>query len=135
MKEIVLRYVKRNFRFILTGLTSLYIFDLSTGKRMNPGDMIEELITIFGEISYDEAFDIVGPWFTSEMTRVQNKIVDLQYDMYAELNKEPSLRITEASEPLAYTDLSAYLPSIEWLMSVDEENRIQYLNELFGDGN
>lgn len=131
MKELIIKYIERNFRFILTGLTSLFIFDLSTGKRLKPGELMSELTEIFGNIDYNETLSIVEPWFNGEITRIQNKIVDLQYDMYAELNKIPSLRITEACEPLSYTNLSAYLPTIDWLMNLPDEERIQCLAEIF----
>jgi hypothetical protein len=51
--------------------------------------------------------------------------------MYSELKKEPALRIAEASEPLAFSNFSAYMSSIDWLLLLNPDDRVRRLNELF----
>lgn len=86
MEEIIIKYIERNYRFIMTQ-SGFFVFNMCTDIPIDRSEWAEQLDEVFGEMVTDELFDIIGTWFDSQMTGIQNKIVDLQYQKFEELKK------------------------------------------------
>lgn len=81
MKDIVLNYLNKNYRFSLSTLTSFIIKGRRGGEDIRLSELIASLKVIFS-IGDEEISPIIDTWADYQTILINNRIVDIQNRLY-----------------------------------------------------
>lgn len=111
MKPIILKYLKKNYRFTYYTFSNYLLKDIVREEEVKLSDIINSLKTIF-TISEEEIMVIFDEWVDSQSILLNNRLVEIQERLY-------KIGVTVDLSPQQINTL------IE-----DEEKRIQNLNRI-----
>lgn len=110
MKEIITKYLDKNYKFTLSSYISYHLVMKPSGEQIRPDDVYKTLSQIFG-IDNKEIEPIYNAWGETQAIKMENLITDIRYKIYektgftldltvADLNKIINLETenTEMSE-------------------------------------
>jgi hypothetical protein len=81
VKDIVLNYLNKNYRFSLSTLTSFIIKGRRGGEDIRLSELIASLKVIFS-IGDEEISPIIDTWADYQTILINNRIVDIQNRLY-----------------------------------------------------
>lgn len=81
MKDIVLDYLNKNYRFSLSTLSSFMIKGRRGGEDIRLSELIASLKVIFS-IGDEEISSIIDTWADYQTVLINNRIVDIQNRLY-----------------------------------------------------
>lgn len=81
MKDIVLDYLNKNYRFSLSTLSSFMIKGRRGGEDIRLSELIASLKVIFS-IGDEEISSIIDIWADYQTVLINNRIVDIQTRLY-----------------------------------------------------
>ena len=81
MKDIVLDYLNKNYRFSLSTLSSFMIKGRRGGEDIRLSELIASLKVIFS-IGDEEISPIIDTWADYQTVLINNRIVDIQTRLY-----------------------------------------------------
>lgn len=89
MENLVLKYLRKNFMFTLSTLNSYNVTYRHTGEVIRLSDLVKEVKEALS-IDEEELLPILDKWTESEYTKINNILVDIEYEVHT-MKKEPSV--------------------------------------------
>lgn len=83
MKDIILNYLNKNYRFSLSTPSSYIIKGRRGGEDVRLSELIDSLKVIFS-INYEEISPIIDAWADYQTILINNRIVDIQNRLHKE---------------------------------------------------
>jgi hypothetical protein len=91
MRELVIKHLNRNYHFSLSTMVSFFIKEKASGKQISLYGVIDIMKLVF-DISHEEAYEIFDEWAEVQHTFINNRIVDLRYELYSKgIDIEPNV--------------------------------------------
>lgn len=90
IKEFVFKYLSYYYEMNLETYTKLKIHDKIDCKEMNPGAVKRDVGVIYG-LSDEELNDYFGEWLDKVIIEFENKVADIQYEIYQKTGVELDL--------------------------------------------
>lgn len=92
MKAIIFKHLSKNFKIILKDNVSFTLICKLKLEEVSIIDLINDLVLIF-HLSKNKIIFFVDSWVETEMTRINNLIVDNLYDSYSKNNKNETSKM------------------------------------------
>ena len=91
MREFVIRHLNRNYHFSLSTMVSFFMKEKASGKQISLYGVIDIMKLVF-DISHEEAYEIFDEWAEVQHTIINNRIVELRYELYSKgIDTEPNV--------------------------------------------
>ena len=91
MRELVIRHLNRNYYFSFSTMVSFLMKEKATGKQISLYGVID-IIKLAFNITHEEAYAIFDEWAEVQHTFINNRIVELRYELYSKgIDIEPNV--------------------------------------------
>lgn len=81
MKDIIKLHLTNNYKVTLNSYTKFKLFDLGSNVDVHVKSVMDETINLLG-ISVNEYEEAWDEWIDVEITLFENRVVDLQFEIY-----------------------------------------------------
>ena len=99
MKEFVLKYLNKQYKFTLSTYVSYNLYDKIENKSIPLKKALNDIQKIFG-ITEDELLLILDEWADEQQTKLQNQITDIRYKLYEKTGVELDLTTNDLNKLL-----------------------------------
>lgn len=125
MKELILKYLDKNYKFTLSTYVSYNLYDKIDNKEARLVDVLDSLKLIFtiDNDKTDLLMDIFDIWADKKAIEIQNNITDLRYKLYEKTGIELQLTPADLNNMLRDKENEAMFGPNHW-WSKDEEGTI-----------
>lgn len=80
MEILILKYLRKNYCFTLSTLTSYNISCRHTGEKIAIPKLMQD-VEVALNISEEELFPVFNKWAEEEYTKINNLLVDIEYEV------------------------------------------------------
>ncbi len=123
MKEIITKYLDKNYKFTLSSYVSYHLVSVPSGEIIRGTDVFSSLNEIFS-IEQKELDEIYDAWAQNQAIKMENHITDIRYKLYEKTGFELQLTVNDLNNIINLeTEQNAEMA--EGLMGiVNRDNRI-----------
>jgi len=97
MNDIVLKYLNKNYRFTLKTYDNFLVKEVTSGNDVKLSEVIRltELLFVLTEQESLKIFDL---WADQQLTKINNRIVEIQKELYKKGFPAPDLNVVKDFE-------------------------------------
>jgi hypothetical protein len=119
MKEIITKYLDKNYKFTLSSYISYHLVIKSNGEQIRPDDVYKTLSQIFG-LSDEEIEPIYNAWGEAQAIKMENLITDIRYKIYEKTGFQLDLTVLDLNKIINLQTDNAEMS--EGIMGIVNEN-------------
>jgi hypothetical protein len=119
MKEIITKYLDKNYKFTLSSYISYHLVIKSNGEQIRPDDVYKTLSQIFG-LSNEEIEPIYNAWGEAQAIKMENLITDIRYKIYEKTGFTLDLTVADLNRIINLETENTEM--VEGLMDIVSQN-------------
>ena len=97
MKEIITRYLDKNYKFTLSSYVSYHLVTVPSGEIIRSTDVFATLNDIFS-VEQTELDKIYDAWTLVQAIKVENRITDIRYKIYEKTGFQLDLTVLDLNK-------------------------------------
>lgn len=119
MKDIIIKYLDKNYKFTLSTYVSYNLYDRNGCKEVRLKEVLENIMHIFN-ISNEELRLIFDDWADTRAIEMQNKVTDFRYKLYELTGIDLQLTAADLNKMLIDDDNAVMFDPNAWFTNHDK---------------
>lgn len=120
MKEIIIKYLDKNYMFTLSTYVSYNLYDKNAKIEVRLKEVLDNIMFIFN-LDSDQLRLVFDDWADKKAIEMQNKVTDLRYKLYLQTGIELQLTPHDLNQLLKEDDeLGELFNTQSWFTNYDK---------------